>query len=126
MKGKTLPGMDGGIRRLVQRLDGFVSADVGSQGGELLTPPIVFAGNRLRLNVDCGTLGEVWVEIRDADGKPIPDYSMEEAVSVDLNGVAQGVWWKKGPDVGPLAGKPVRLCFRMRSAKLYSFQFTKE
>ncbi|MHC4445503.1 MAG: hypothetical protein ACYTF1_03660 [Planctomycetota bacterium] len=121
--GKTLPGMDGGILRLVQRLDGFVSADTGPEGGHILTPPIVFKGNRLRLNVDCNALGEVWVEIQDANGKPIPGYSMDQAVSVDLNGVAEEVWWQKGPDVGPLSGKPIRLHFRMRSTKLYAFQF---
>ncbi len=123
--GISLPGMDGGILRTVQRLDGFVSADAGPAGGDMTTPPIVFAGNRLQLNVDCSAIGEVWVEIQDARGKPLPGYSMEEAVSVDLNGVAQEVWWKQGPDVGPLAGRPIRLRLRMRSAKLYAFQFTK-
>jgi len=124
--GKMLPGMEGGILRLAQRLDGFVSADAGPDGGELTTPPVLFAGNRLELNVDCSATGEVWVEVRDANGTPIPGYTMEQAVSVDMNGSAQKVWWRQGPDVGKLAGKPVRLHFRMRSAKLYAFRFTKE
>ena len=121
--GKTLPGMNGGIMRLVQRLDGFVSADVGPEGGEFVTPPLIFAGNRLELNVDCGALGEVCVEIQEARGEPIAGHSMEEAVSVDLNGVAQEVWWRNGPNVSGLAGRPIRLRFRMRSAKLYAFEF---
>lgn len=122
---KRLAGTDGGIRRLVQRLDGFVSADAEYKGGELTTPPIVFSGQRLQLNVNCSALGEVGVEIRDADGKPIPAYSMSEAVSVDMNGVAQEVWWQPAPDVGKRAGRPIRLHFRMRSAKLDAFQFTR-
>jgi len=121
--GVTLPGTDGGIRRVVQRLDGFVSVNAGQAGGTFRTPPIVFRGNRLELNVDCGVRGEVWVEIQDAEGRPLPGYTMNDAVSVDLNGVAQEVWWKHGPDVSKLAGKPVRLFFRMRSASLYAFQF---
>jgi hypothetical protein len=48
---------------------------------------------------------------------------MDEAVSVDRNGVEQEVWWRHGPDVGRLAGKPVRLKFKLRSAKLYAFRF---
>ena len=121
--GVTLPGMDGGILRTAQRLDGFVSADAGPDLGQFMTPPMTFAGDRLMLNVDCSALGEVWVEILDAKGTPIPGYAMDEAVSVDLNGTAQEVWWKNGPNVRELAGKPIRLRFRMRSAKLYAFQF---
>jgi hypothetical protein len=54
----------------------------------------------------------------------VGDYTMAEAVSVDMNGVDQEVWWQHGPDVGRLAGKPVRLRLHMRSARLYAFQFT--
>lgn len=119
----SLPGTEGGIQRLVQRLDGFVSADAGPEGGEITTPVLRFSGNRLTLNCDCSALGEVWVELQDAVGQPILGYSLTEAVSVDLNGTRQEVWWKRGPDLGRLAGQPVRLHIRMRSAKLYAFQF---
>ena len=44
-------------------------------------------------------------------------------MSVDRNGVAQEVWWRNGPDVGALSGRPVGLKIKMRSAKLYAFQF---
>ena len=50
---------------------------------------------------------------------------MKDAVSVDMNGVDQAVWWKQGPDVGRLAGRPVRLRVRLRAAKLYAFRFAK-
>ncbi|MBI4026759.1 MAG: hypothetical protein HY360_17380 [Verrucomicrobia bacterium] len=113
----------GALFRVRQRLDGFVSAEANYAGGELLTPPLTFAGNRLCLNADCGGLGEIWVEIQDAAGAPIPGHTMDDAVSIDRNGTSQEVWWKTGPDVALLAGRPVRLRLRMRSAKLYAFQF---
>jgi len=59
------------IFRTVQRLDGFVSADAGSRGGEFTTSPIIFSGNRLVLNAACHGLGEIWVEIRDEAGQPV-------------------------------------------------------
>jgi len=121
--GLSLPGTDGGIRRVVQRLDGFVSVDADHEGGTFRTPLLVFRGDRLELNVDGGVRGEVWVEIQDAHGQPIPGYTMDDAVSVDLNGVREEVWWKQGPDVSELAGQAVRLVFRLRSASLYAFQF---
>lgn len=113
----------GGIFRLVQRLDGFVSADVDYRGGELVTPPVEFQGNRMVVNAACHGLGEIRVEIQDAAGQPIPDYSLADAVWIDRNGTNQEVWWKKGPDVGKLAGNPVRIRFAMKSAKLFAFQF---
>jgi hypothetical protein len=117
-------GMAGeGIFRVVQRLDGFASRAAGQRGGEFSTPPLVFAGNRLQLNAACHGLGEIWVEIQDEHGTPVPGWVQADAVSVDRNGTAQEVWWQGGPDVSPLAGRPVRLRFVMRSARLFAFQF---
>jgi hypothetical protein len=117
------PELKNGIFRTVQRLDGFVSVDAGHSGGELITHPLVFKGNRLHLNINCGAMGEAWVEIQDASGNPIPNYGMEDCVSVDRNGVAQEVWWKNGPDVSSLSEQPVRLRIKIRSSKLFAFQF---
>ena len=65
----------------------------------------------------------VEVELQDQDGVPLPGFSQADAVSIDRNGTAQEVWWQGGPDVSALAGRPVRLRFVMRSAKLFAFQF---
>ena len=109
--------------RAKQRLDGFVSVDAGPDDGWFATPPIEFGGNRLQLNIDCGAMGEAWVELQDETGKALPGYAFEDSVSVDRNGVAQEVWWRNGADVGSLSGRPVRMKIKMRSAKLYAFQF---
>ncbi|MDP6361471.1 MAG: hypothetical protein QF473_40550, partial [Planctomycetota bacterium] len=112
-----------GVFRLVQRLDGFVSADAGHEGGELVTPTLSFKGDRLYLNAECSGLGEISAEIQTGDGKPAEGFSMDDAVTIVRNGTRQEVWWKDGPDVTALSGKPVRLRFRMRSAKLFALQF---
>ncbi len=112
-----------GVRRVVQRLDGFVSADAGWAGAEFTTPLMTFTGDRLSLNVDCSAMGEVWVEIRDDWNHPIANYSMDEAISVDRNHTAAQVRWKNKDDVRELIGRPVKLHVKMRSCKLYAFQF---
>jgi hypothetical protein len=115
----------GGVRRLVQRLDGFMSADAGYTGAEFTTPVITFTGTHLQLNVNCSATGEAWVEVLDDRHHPIPGYRMEESVNVDLNHVAAPVIWKNRDNVAELAGRPVRLHFKLQGCKLYGFQFVK-
>jgi hypothetical protein len=112
------------ISRAVMRLDGFVSADFDYAGGTLMTPPLVFSGSRLELNLDTGAGGVARVEILEADGAPIPGFSMLDADQLNGNNVRMPVTWRGGsPDVRALAGRPIRLSFKMRAAKLYAFQF---
>ena len=42
-----------------------------------------------------------------------------------MNNLAQVVSWNHKADVGSLSQQPVRIGFRLRAAKLYSFQFVK-
>ena len=114
---------EGGLRRTVQRLDGFVSADAAYTGAEFVTPLLRFSGSSPELNVDCSGMGEVWVEVQDAGGKAIEGFSLTDAIPVDLNQVAARVSWKSGASVGQLQNRDVRLRFRLRACKLYAFQF---
>ena len=116
----------GGLRRLVQRLDGFMSADADYTGGEFTTPLLQFSGTQLELNVDCSATGEVWVEILDEGNRPVDGYTLKEAIPVDRNWIAATVSWSSGAEVGALQGRPVRLHFKLRACKLHAFQFTNE
>jgi hypothetical protein len=71
-------------------------------------------------------MGEAWVEMQTADGRPIEGFALSDAVSIDRNGTKQEVWWKDGADLSRLSGKPVRMRIKMRRADLYSFGFTEE
>lgn len=116
----------GGIGLLKQRVDGFVSADADHKGGWLETPLLTFSGNRLRLNIDSGAMGAAFVELRDAEGNAIPGYSLADCEEIGGNFIDQTVYWKGNPDVSALAGKPVRIFFKMIRTKLYSFVFADE
>jgi hypothetical protein len=119
--GSNVPG--GVISRIVQRMDGFVSADASYAGGELTTVPIVFTGRALLLNLDTGAMGETRVEILDENDRAIPGFSINESDSIRGNYIAHTVTWNRQSDVSRLAGRTVKLRFLMRSTKLYSFQF---
>jgi len=107
----------------VQRLDGFVSADAAYRGGEIRTPKIQFKGRHLILNVDTSALGVVRVGILDEGGKEIPECSVDKCEAIHGNFIDHTVTWKGHSDLSSLTGKPIRLHFVMRSAKLYAFQF---
>lgn len=116
----------GGVGIVRQRLDGFVSADADFRGGYLRTPPMVFRGNCLRLNIDTGSMGTAFVEIQDEHGNPVPGFSMADCEEIGGNFIDQRVYWKGNSDVSPMAGKSVRLRFNLKRAKLYAFQFTQK
>lgn len=110
-------------RRYTLRLDGFVSVNAPLAGGELLTRPLTFSGEHLEINYSTSAAGQVLVELQDAEGKPIPGYTLEDCVPIYGDHIARTVEWKNGADVSALAGRPIRLRFVMSDADLYSLKF---
>ena len=81
-------------------------------------------GDRLELNVDTDAAGYLQVGFTDEGGRPIEGYSVDDAVYVNGDFVdAEVEWLGRGTDVFALAGRTVRLVFRLRGAKLYAMQF---
>ena len=113
------------ISRAIMRLDGFVSADADYTGGWLTTPPLIFEGKGLELNLDTSAGGVARVEIQDASGNPVPGHTLHEADELNGNSVRFPVSWHGRSDVSNLAGDPVKLHFKLRNCKLYAFQFVK-
>ncbi len=113
------------LTRAILRLDGFVSAAAAYTGGSLTTPPLIFDGSHLELNLDTSAGGSARVEMQDAPGKPLAGYRLGEADELNGNSVKMRVSWRGGADVSALSGKPVKLHFKLRSYKLYAFQFVK-
>lgn len=116
---------DGSLCRLKQRLDGFVSADAGFEGGEFVTPLLKFSGDQLLLNVNCSAMGTCKVEMLDAAGTPLVGRTLVDCDEIGGNWIERPVTWKGKGDLHNVAGQPVRLRFVMRSTKLYAFQFAK-
>ena len=112
------------LRRFALRFDGFVSLRADWDGGEMITRPLVFAGNALALNFATSAAGAIAIEIQDANGAPIEAYALSDCPPVFGDSINRVVTWKNGADIGGLAGQPVRLRFVMHDADLYSLQFT--
>ena len=111
------------LRRYALRLDGFVSVTASMKGGELVSRPVRFNGNRLSLNFATSAAGDVRVELQDASGKPFSGFSAEECQPLFGDTIDRAVTWTSGPDVSSLQDKTVRIRFILRDADLYSYQF---
>jgi hypothetical protein len=109
--------------RYVLRTDGFVSVRAGAKTGELVTKPLVFAGNALLVNVSTSAAGSLRVELQDAGGAPVPGFALKDCLHVAGDEIERSIAWAAGSDVGFVAGKPVRLRFVMSECDLYSFRF---
>ena len=114
---------DGVIVRWVQRVDGFVSANTGAAEGVLRSAPLPVTGERLLLNLDTGALGEVRVALLGADGRPIPGFGADECAPLQINSTGAVATWAGGSDLSILRGRDVRVEFRARRTKLFSFRF---
>lgn len=113
-------------RRYTIRPDGFVSVNAPYAGGKLVTKPLAFGGNRLEINYSSSAGGGVRVELQRPDGSPIEGFTLDDCPEIIGDRVEYVVRWKNGPDVGKLAGQPVRLKFEMKDADLYSLRFRNE
>lgn len=119
-------GWNTGLFRAILRRDGFVSADASLSGGEFVTPPLVFDGQALELNVDCGGGGWLLVELQDEEGRPVEGYTLKTCETIVANAIKAGVSWQGAGRRIPTDRGPLRLRVVMRSAKLYSFRFVRE
>ncbi len=111
------------LRRYTIRLDGFVSMNASYEGGEFITKPIIFSGKTLTVNYSTSAAGSLRIEIQEADGTPIPGFSLAEAIEYYGDSTEQEISWADGSDVSSLSGKAVRIRFVLKDGDLYSYRF---
>ncbi len=112
------------VRRYTLRLDGFVSVHAPESGGELVTRPIRFTGRQLSLNVSTSAAGSVQVELQDAEGHPLPGFTLAESEALFGDSPDRLVRWRGvGHDVSSLVGRRIRVRFVLSDADVYSYQF---
>jgi hypothetical protein len=113
---------DNRLRRLTVRRHGFASVHAGASPGEIVTPPLTFAGKRLILNYATSAAGSIRAEIQDAEGKPAPGFGLDDMAPLFGDQLDAVVSWKGGADLTPLIGKTVRFRFVLRDADLYAIR----
>jgi hypothetical protein len=112
----------GYICRAIWRQDGFTSIETETEG-RCTTVPLTFAGSCLALNVWTRFGGEVRVELAEASGQTVPGCSFGECDPIAGDRPAHIVTWGGQSDVSAWQGKPMRLRFKLRRARLHAFGF---
>ena len=110
----------GGICLAFLRLDGFASIDAGYDGGMVTTRPLEFLNSDLRINAKAD-YGQITAEVLDEKRVVIPGFSEQESIPANGDNVDQPLRWKTAKLVS-LRGRPVRLRFDLRNARLYSYR----
>jgi len=116
-------GSSSRLRRYTLRIDGFASIFAPLAGGDVITKPLTFDGDRLSLNCSTAAGGSIFVEIQDTEGVAIAGYALADCSEIFGDTLDYTVRWQDGTDVGALAGKPVRLRFVLKDADVYAMHF---
>jgi len=111
------------LRRNTIRIDGFVSLHAKRIPGEFVSKPLTFTGRELSLNFSTSAAGSIQVEIQDADGQPVPGFSLADCDELFGDTIDRTVSWRDRTDLHALAGKSIRLRMVLSDADLYSLKF---
>ena len=108
-----------GVGLATLRRDGFVSINASEEEGTMPTRPFLFLGATLLLNADASE-GPISVEALGADGKPIKGFGLKESIKLTTDDIRHLLAWKGHKDLHQLQGRPIRLRFHMKNARLFS------
>jgi len=111
------------VRRYTLRPDGFVPVSGPYAGGERVTKPLPFSGNRLTIHFSSSPAGGLRAELQSAAGQPIDGFTRDDCPEIIGDRIEQTVSWKMGADLGRLAGQPLRLRYALRDADLFAIRF---
>ena len=133
---KNAPSKHAHLGRVLLKRDRIVGIEAGEEEGTFWTRPLQFEGRRLLINAEptgpdpylrVQMLG-VGIKPRSTGDRRSPDaaptgFSFADntpAMTDEPDGVVR---WTGGTELSQWAGKPVRLHFRMKSMRIYAFQF---
>lgn len=114
--GAPIPPKRMSIGRAEWRRHGFVSLDAEGQG-QVETKPLRLAAPSLVINADADG-GELRAALLEADGRPIPGFTLEDSLSLQSDATRWNARWKSG-SAAP-TDRPVRVLLKMNHCRLFS------
>lgn len=111
------------LRRLTVRKQGFASVHADAKGGEFITPPLTFTGQKLLLNYATSGAGSLQIEIQNESGQAHPGFALADMSELYGDEFEAEATWKNGTSLSTLSGQTVRLRIVLRDADLYAMRF---
>lgn len=108
------------LTRYEIRKDGFACLYADGEEKEVITKPFIYEGSTLHLNFETSAYGYIFISILAESGNQI---SSGESIEVFGNNIDRKVIFEDSSKISDYSGKPIRLKFRMRDARLYSMKF---
>jgi hypothetical protein len=105
------------------RPDGFTYLRTRAKYGLIRTKALVPQGGELTVNARTAPSGHVKVAVLDISHKPLPNYTMEDAVPVTGDALAGTVRWRERKNLDELKGKSVIFEVQVREGELYALRF---
>ncbi|MBL9144628.1 MAG: hypothetical protein JNM99_13190 [Verrucomicrobiaceae bacterium] len=115
--GAPMPPKRIAIGRAEWRRHGFVSLDAGEETGRVETKPLRLVAPRLVINADASG-GEARVALREADGREIAGFSIQECTALHADDLRWTPTWKNHASL-PI-DRPIRVLIELKSARLFS------
>jgi hypothetical protein len=111
------------LKRYTIRIDGFTSINAPYEGGDFITKPFKFSGDKLLINYSTSSIWYVLVEIQDENYNPVENFTFSDSDEIFGDEIDKIVTWKGKYSVSNLKDKTIRLKFKMKDANLYSLKF---
>ena len=96
------------------------------EGGHFSTRPVSFEGSRLVINAEpTGPDPELQVQFLSSEtNDPIEGYTFQQCRAINTDGLDTPVVWEGKERIGgEVSRESVRLHFKVRSMRVYAFQF---
>ena len=116
-QGKDTGSKTGAIGLAKIKRSRFISLEASFDGGTLLTKPLALEGSELSVNANAA-FGSIEVTIVDEEGKQLPGW---KSIISGEDAVAAAVRFDKH-SLEELAGRAVRIQFRLVNAQLFGFR----
>ncbi len=105
------------------RPDGFVYLRTRAKYGLIRTKALAPQGGDLTVNARTAPSGHVKVAVLDTSHKPLPNYTMEDAIPVRGDELCGIVRWRDRKNLDELKGKSVILEVQVREGELFALRF---
>ena len=114
-----------GLLLTFDRADETLADELAGDESQIVTGPVANqpAEVSLLLNFATSAAGSVRCEIQDAEGTPIPGYTLADSDELFGDSLDRPMTWNGISELKSLAGKVTRLRFELKDADLYAIRF---